>query len=88
MTITLILLIVAMLGAFLGFLLGVLLAARHQRPTDRREQLQPEPIDEYTAAAIDQAAVKFAVANGRPNAAPLIANKLRLLHQLGRRREQ
>lgn len=79
--------IAVLLGAFLGALVGVLLAARRQRPAEFTES-SPDPIDEYTAAAIDQAAVNFATANGRPEAAPLIADKLRLLHTLGRRRER
>lgn len=47
----------------------------------------PEQPDEWVSAEIDQAAAAWATAHGRPEAAPLMADKLRLLHRLGLRRE-
>jgi hypothetical protein len=74
----------AVLGAFIGALLGAVITGR--RLPDAVHQVQDEPIDEYTAAAIDQAAVNYAATHGRPEVAPLLADKLHLLHKLARRR--
>lgn len=47
----------------------------------------PAPLDEWTAAAIDQAAVQWVRANHLPDeAAGPVADKLRLLHELGSER--
>jgi hypothetical protein len=45
-----------------------------------------EPVDEFTAAAIDQAAVQYATDQGRPETAGIIADKLHMLHRLEERR--
>lgn len=79
------LVLAALLGGFVGAVLGAVVAGR--RASDRIPLSEiVEPMDEYTAAAIDQAAVNYATAQGRPEVAPLLANKLHLLHDLARRR--
>jgi hypothetical protein len=46
-----------------------------------------EPPDPFVSAEIDQAAARWAQANGRPEAAGVVADKLHLLYALGRRRQ-
>ena len=55
----------------------------------RRESetsLPDDPPDEWAAAEIDRAAVAWAMNQGRPEAATLMADKLHLLHRLGQQR--
>jgi hypothetical protein len=54
------------------------------------EPVEPftEPIDPWVEAEIDQAAAAWATEHGRPEAAGLLADKLRLLHRLGSERRQ
>jgi hypothetical protein len=47
-----------------------------------------EPSDPFISAQIDQAAVKWASEQGRPEAAGLMADKLHLLYALDQRRRQ
>jgi hypothetical protein len=47
-----------------------------------------EPPDPFISAQIDQAATAWANANGRPEAAGVMADKLHLLYALGRRRKR
>lgn len=44
--------------------------------------------DEWVSAEIDRAAVNWAMSQGCPEAAPLMADKLHLLHRLGRRQRR
>lgn len=72
----------ALLGVAGGCTAAVLLLRR-----SRSSASKPEPVDEWTAAAIDQAAVRWVRANNLPDeAAGPVADKLRLLHQLGAKR--
>jgi hypothetical protein len=54
----------------------------HQQP----DQTVPTPPDPWVSAEIDQAATRWAMEHGRPEAAGPIADKLHLLHDLGQRR--
>jgi hypothetical protein len=85
-----------MLSLLLTFALALLAGAfggasvvwallRRSTPAEPPSSEQP---DEWVSAEIDQAAVAWATAHGRPEAAPLMADKLRLLHRLGLRRER
>lgn len=47
-----------------------------------------EPPDPFVSAEIDQAAARWASDQGRPEAAGVVADKLHLLYELGRRRRQ
>jgi hypothetical protein len=49
---------------------------------------QEESPDPFVSAEIDQAAAEWASAQGRPEAAGVMADKLHLLYALGRRRRQ
>ena len=72
--------------AVVGALAGLLAARRflsHQ--LKRSETVIPEP-DQFTSAALDEAAVRYATARGRPETAGVISAKLHLLHRLGMRR--
>jgi hypothetical protein len=82
-TLTLSLIITSlMLGVVIGA--GAVLLLRRRSPGAGD---QAEPLDEWTAAAIDQAAAKWVRANHLPDdAAGLVADKLRLLHKLGTER--
>jgi hypothetical protein len=81
--------LLAMLGPLVGAVTG-LLAARwflsHHQPTVTAAAT--EPADPFISAEIDQAAASWAQAQGRPEAAGLLADKLHLLYALGRRRRQ
>lgn len=44
---------------------------------------QTPPVDPWVEAEIDRAAATWATDQGRPEAAGLMADKLKLLHQLG-----
>jgi hypothetical protein len=46
-----------------------------------------EPPDPFVSAEIDRAAAEWAKAQGRPEAAGVVADKLHLLYALGRRRQ-
>ena len=50
------------------------------------EQPEPSPPDPRLAADINRAARAWAAAQGKPEAASLLADKLHLLHRLGSRR--
>lgn len=75
-------------GALAGALIALLVLwqyLRHQQPA----QLPAgEPVDPWVEAEIDRAAVEWATTQGRPEAAGLMADKLRLLHQLGTERRR
>jgi hypothetical protein len=47
-----------------------------------------EPTDPYVAAALDAAAIRYAREHGRPELAPIILDKLLMLHRIGTRRER
>ena len=71
-------------GALAGGLAGGLLLWWHHRHQPSVSPSSPaEFIDPWVAAQIDQAAATWATQHGRPEAAPLMADKLRLLHRLG-----
>ncbi len=72
----------------LGVLIGVILASRLLWSSDGTgSKPEPEPLDEWTSAAIDQAAANWVRANDLPDeAAGLMADKLRLLHKLASER--
>jgi hypothetical protein len=68
------------LGTIVGGVAGCLVAGRYLDPTT--DQLS-QPLDPGVDAAIEQAATHWAEVRGRPWAAPLIADKLRLVYRLG-----
>jgi hypothetical protein len=72
-------------AAVVGALAGLLAARRFLSRQPERGATAWEP-DEFTSAAIDEAAVKFATAQGRPELAGLVSRKLHLLHWLGTQR--
>lgn len=73
----------AVAGALSGALAARWLIRRHQ-PNGCRPAA---PADPFISAELDQAAVRWAAANGQPEAAAgLMADKLHLLYALGRRR--
>lgn len=49
---------------------------------------QSESADPFVSAEIDRAAAEWASAQGRPEAAGVVADKLHLLYALGRRRRE
>jgi hypothetical protein len=84
-TLMLSLLIPIIAGVLAGAAAGGLLAWYFLR----RRAVQPEPSpppDPWVAAEIDRAAATWASEQGRPEAAPLLADKLHLLHHLSTRR--
>jgi hypothetical protein len=84
MTLALALLLIAALvvGATFGGL-----AVWWQLRRQQQDALPSAPTaDPWTAAAIDQAATDWAMQRGMPEAAPLLAGKLHLLHRLGAER--
>lgn len=85
MTLTLGLLLIAAL--VVGLLLGGLTAWWWLRRHQQYATPPPAAPDPWTAAAIDQAATNWAMQRGRPEAAPLMAGKLHLLHRLGAERQ-
>jgi hypothetical protein len=76
------------LAAFFGGLLGGLLGAfltRRDTEDDRHDYVPAPVIDPLTSEQIDDAAEMWAEANDRPEAAGLVADKLRLVYTLRRR---
>lgn len=71
----------------LGLVVGLVVARLLLRRCGKAVAPAPEPLDEWTAAAIDQAAVQWVNVNNLPDeAAGPVADKLRLLHKLGSER--
>jgi hypothetical protein len=77
--------LLASLSALVGAVTGLLLARRYLQTAAR---VPAQPPDPFVSAEIDQAAAQWARANGRPEAAGIMADKLHLLHDLGRRRRR
>lgn len=73
-------------GAAAGASMAVVLLWWHDRQARTETVNTVEPIDPWVEAEIDRAAVNWATAQGRPEAASLVADKLRLLHRLGTER--
>ena len=71
----------ALLGGLVGGLLGVLLT-RRDAEDNRSDYLPLSAIDPLTSEQIDNAAEVWADANNRPEAAGLVADKLRLAYSL------
>jgi hypothetical protein len=71
-------------GAASGLLAAHWFLSRHSQPSSAAEV----PTDPFVSAEIDQAAVRWATASGRPEAAGLMADKLHMLHRLGQRRRR
>jgi hypothetical protein len=69
-------------AAVVGALAGLLAARRFLSRQLERGATAPEP-DQFTSAALDEAAVRYATAQGRPELADLVSRKLHLLHRLG-----
>lgn len=67
------------LAAIVSCVTGYLVAIRYLDPAEPA----PAQLDPSVEEAIEQAAVHWAQARGRPWAAPLIADKLRLVYRLG-----
>jgi hypothetical protein len=86
MTLMLVVSLAALVGALLGTVAGALLVRQLLQP--EQVTAPPEPPDEFTAAEIDRAAAAWAHANGRPEAAGLMADKLHLLWRFGQRRQR
>lgn len=79
-------LIPVLVGAVVGtFFTGLTLFLYYRRHR-LSEPPATEPADPWVEAEIDRAAVEWAMEHGRPEAANLIANKLRLLHRIGSER--
>jgi hypothetical protein len=74
------------LAVLVGALSGVLTARWLLRRSEKQPPVQAKEPDPWVAAEIDQAAASWAMAQGRPEAAPVMADKLHLLHHLGQRR--
>ena len=72
-------------AAIVGALAGRLAARRFLSRQLKRSAVVPEP-DPFVSAEIDQAAVRYATAQGRPELADLVSRKLHLLYRLGLRR--
>jgi hypothetical protein len=68
-----------------GALAGMLAARRFLSHQPEHSATVPEP-DPFVSAEIDQAAARYATAQGRPEIAGLVSAKLHLLHRLGMRR--
>lgn len=73
-------------GAIAGGLVAGLTLWLYLR--SRSEAASVEPLDPWVAAELDQAAAQWATEQGRPEAAGLLADKLRLLHRLGASRRR
>jgi hypothetical protein len=71
--------------AVVGALAGMVAARRFLSHQLERSTGAPE-IDPFVSAEIDQAAVRYATTQGRPEVAGLVSAKLHLLHRLGMRR--
>jgi hypothetical protein len=78
-------LVLVLASALLGALAG-LLTVRRYLAHQSDSLASDEPTDPYVSAQIDRAAAAWATANGRPEAAGLMADKLHMLHRLGQRR--
>jgi hypothetical protein len=72
-------------AAVVGALAGLLAARRFLSRQLKRGVTAPEP-DPFVSAEIDQAAVRYATGQGRPELAGLVSRKLHLLHRLGTQR--
>jgi hypothetical protein len=83
------LLLIAVASALVGAVSG-LLAVRWWVMRLNSDLLAhaPGPIDPFVSAEIDQAAAAWAKTHGRPGAAGVMADKLHLLYDLGRRRQR
>jgi hypothetical protein len=73
-------------GIATGTLTGSLLALALLRKGSRTSRPHEGPIDQITDRRIRDASTGWAAAQGRPDAAGLVAKKLRMLHITGRRR--
>jgi hypothetical protein len=69
-------------GVFSGCLLGLWLARRPLPPRRRRGHEEVDPLVELR---IREASARWAAQHGYPQAAGVVASKLRLLHRLSRR---
>ncbi|MBS1883593.1 MAG: hypothetical protein JSS97_11635 [Actinobacteria bacterium] len=85
MTLILLISLSSLIGAVAG-LLAARLFLSYYKPDATASAV--EPADPFIAAEIDQAAASWAQAQGRPEAAGLLADKLHLLYALDRRRRQ
>ncbi len=65
-----------------GALAGLLTARRFLSRQLKHGAAAPEP-DQFTSAALDEAAVRYATTQGRPELADIVSRKLHLLHRLG-----
>lgn len=72
-------------AAVVGALAGLLAARQFLSRQLKHGATAPGP-DQFTSAAIDEAAVRYATAQGRPEIADLVSRKLHLLHRLGTQR--
>jgi hypothetical protein len=75
-------------GAVGGAVVAGLLLWWQQHHSESAETSSVDPIDPWVEAEIDQAAATWATAHGQPEAAPFVADKLRLLHRLGSERRR
>lgn len=85
MAMTMDLLIAIGSSAAAGGLAGALVSRRLQQSSDDCV-MHPEPLDPVIAERIDAFSRSWADGSGRPDAATIVANKLRLLAQLRARR--
>jgi hypothetical protein len=85
LTLLLILLAGTLAGALGGSLVAWFLTRRHER---RKEPEPTPPPDPWPDFDIDQAAIAWATAHGRPEASRVVADKLRLLYGLARSRQR
>jgi hypothetical protein len=73
-------------GTFGGTLAGGLISWQFLRPPPSHKPLDLNAIDPDEDEQINRAASRWAKAHHRPGAAPLVADKLRLVYTLNRRR--
>jgi hypothetical protein len=73
-------------AAVAGGLAGAAVAWSLMRGVEPDQPPVADAPDEWISAEIDQAAATWAMKNDCPEAAPIMADKLRLLHRLGERR--
>jgi hypothetical protein len=86
LSLMLLVVLTAVASATTGAVSGLLVVHWYLRQLGSDGAAPVEPCDPFVAAEIDQAAATWASAQGRPEAAGIMADKLHLLHDLGRRR--
>jgi hypothetical protein len=84
----LLMLLLATVSALVGVTAGFVVVHYWVRQVGPDISAPAEPTDPFVSAELDQAAATWATAHGRPEAAGVMADKLHLLYDLGRRRRR